>query len=225
MRMPSSSARSCSSCSRFSSVEGLQRHEPLERRAAIGVHAEVMVERALAVGRGGAREVERPQPARHAGRRADHLDQLGLVRSPRLRDHGGDGGDVAAPCPAAGRRQSRTRRGSMAGRSPCRLRMISKSPSGSTRLTASNTRSEPETWSGARHDRLAAGLAHGRHDLLGVGCDHHPADLGRHGAPPHVHDHRLAGDVDQRLARQPRGLHAGGNDDERALHEALRGCR
>ena len=56
---------------------------------------------------------------------------------------------------------------------------------------------------GARHDRLAAGLAHGRHDLLGVGGHDHPAHLGRHGAAPDVHDHRLAVDVGQRLARQP----------------------
>ena len=30
----------------------------------------------------------------------------------------------------------------------------------------------------------------------------------------HVHDHRQAGDVGERLARQPARRHAGGNEDE-----------
>ena len=42
---------------------GRQRDEALERRAAIGVEADVVIERAVAVRRGGAGEIERAQPA------------------------------------------------------------------------------------------------------------------------------------------------------------------
>ena len=45
MRMPASSARSCSSLSRRSSGEGGSGDEALQRRAAIGVEADVVVER------------------------------------------------------------------------------------------------------------------------------------------------------------------------------------
>ena len=45
MRMPASSARNCSSRSRFSSGEGGKRDKALQRGAAIGVEADVMIER------------------------------------------------------------------------------------------------------------------------------------------------------------------------------------
>ena len=107
-----------------------------------------MVERTLAVGRGRAREVERPQPA--AARAVGvptTFTELGLVRlAPAVITAA-----MVAMCGALvlqGRQAVADEAGSMVGRSPCRLRMISKSPSGSMRLTASNTRSEPEAWSG-----------------------------------------------------------------------------
>ena len=86
------------------------------------------------------------------------------------------------------------------------------------RLTASNTRSEPDGVVGARHDGLAAGGPNRSQDLLRVGRDDHAAGLGRHGAAPHVHDHRLAIDIGQRLAGQPGRLHARGNDDQGLRH-------
>ena len=51
-------------------------------------------------------------------------------------------------------------------------------------------------------------------DLGGVGGDRDPADLGGFGAAQHVDDHRQAGDVQQRLARQAGGGHAGGNQHQ-----------
>ena len=48
MRMPASSARSCSSRSRISSGDGGRLDEALQGLAAIGVEADVVVERPLA---------------------------------------------------------------------------------------------------------------------------------------------------------------------------------
>ena len=56
---PSSSARSCSSFSRCSSGEGGAAAEPLQRRAAVGVDADVLPDRPVAVEHR-AGEVERP---------------------------------------------------------------------------------------------------------------------------------------------------------------------
>ena len=71
---------------------------------------------------------------------------------------------------------------------------------------------------GAGHDRAPAGLAHRRLDLGQIGRDHDRADRGRLGPAQHVHDHRLPGDVGERLARQPGRGHAGGNQDENIGH-------
>jgi hypothetical protein len=71
---------------------------------------------------------------------------------------------------------------------------------------------------GPRHDGLAARLADGGDDVLRIGGNHHAPGIRRGGAAPHAHDHGLAADVDQGLTRQAGGLHAGRNDDERALH-------
>ena len=190
MRMPSSSARSCSSCSRFSSARRLQRNEPLERGASVGIHAEVMVERAVAVGRGRAREVERPQPAGHGGRRADDLDRVGSVRSPGFVITAAMVAMSAPPCRAGARGRRATMPGSSVGRSPCRLRMNSKSPVGIDAADGLEHAVGARDVVGARHDGFAACRAHGRHDLasLSVATTTRPA-LGRHGAPPHMHDH------------------------------------
>ena len=93
MRMPASSARNCSSFSRCSSGEGGSFDEPLQRGAAIGIKADVMIERPVAGGRGGAGEIERAQAARR-DRRADHLDHVRIGALLRLADLGGEGGDV-----------------------------------------------------------------------------------------------------------------------------------
>ena len=60
---------------------GRQRDEALQRRAAIGVEADMMVARPVAVGRGGAGEIQRAQPAR-ADRRADRLHHVRVRCAP-----------------------------------------------------------------------------------------------------------------------------------------------
>ena len=82
IRMPASSARSCSSFSRLFQRRGRQRDEALQRRAAIGVEADVMVARPLALGRGGAGEIQRAQPARATAspRPSPHWDWCVLRR-------------------------------------------------------------------------------------------------------------------------------------------------
>ena len=60
----------------------------------------------------------------------------------------------------------------------------------------------------------------GRHhgcDLRRVGCDRHPADLRGFRPAQHMDDHRNPGDVQQRLAGQPCGCHAGGNQHQSAV--------
>jgi hypothetical protein len=67
---------------------------------------------------------------------------------------------------------------------------------------------------GSRHYRLSAGLLHAGGDRFGVGRNYDGADFGRLRPPHHMHDHRLARDVGQRLAGQARGTHAGRNDNQ-----------
>ena len=73
---------------------------------------------------------------------------------------------------------------------------------------------------GAGHHRASAGLVHHRFDLRRIGRHHHRADGGGFGAPQHMHDHRLAGDVGERFARQAGRGHAGGNDNKNVSHRS-----
>ena len=66
-----------------------------------------------------------------------------------------------------------------------------------------------EGCSGAGHHRLAAMGGHDRGDLRRIGCHRDPADAGGLGAPHHMHDHRQARDIGERLAGQAGGGHAG----------------
>ena len=71
---------------------------------------------------------------------------------------------------------------------------------------------------GSRHHRAAAGFIHNRGDLRRVGRDHHRAEFGGLRAAQDMHDHRLAGDIGKRFARQPACGHAGGNEDKNIGH-------
>ena len=84
--------------------------------------------------------------------------------------------------------------------------MVAISPSGSSRETASNMRSEPLAWSGPCHQGLAAGKADCLADGLIVGDHHHGTAFGLDRAAPDMDDHGLAGDIGERLVRQPCGL-------------------
>jgi hypothetical protein len=66
---------------------------------------------------------------------------------------------------------------------------------------------------GPRHHRAAAGLFHASQDRLGIGRNHNGSDISGLGAPQHMHNHRLAGDVGERFAGQPGGGQAGRNQD------------
>ena len=69
---------------------------------------------------------------------------------------------------------------------------------------------------GARHHGFAAMGCHGGRDFGRVGGDRHAADSGRLRPAQHMDDHRQAADIGQRLAGQPRGGHAGGNQHQSA---------
>ena len=56
---------------------------------------------------------------------------------------------------------------------------------------------------GARHQGFAAGKPHRLADGLVVGDHHHRPAFGLDGAAPDMDDHGLAGDVGERLVRQP----------------------
>ena len=67
---------------------------------------------------------------------------------------------------------------------------------------------------GAGHDRFAAMGCHDGRDLRRVGGDRDAADSGGLGPAQHMDDHRQAGDIQQRLAGQAGGGHAGGNQHQ-----------
>ena len=116
MRMPASSARSCSSFSRCLQRRRRQRHEALQRRAAVGIDADVMIERALAVRRGGAGEIERAQPSWRPSGVPTTFTTLGSVRS-SSRVISAAMVAISAACPRAARgRRGRARDRASAGR-------------------------------------------------------------------------------------------------------------
>ena len=215
MRMPASSARNCSSFSRCSSGEGGSVDEALQRRAAIGVEADVMIERPVAGRRGGAGEIERAQPAAARPASRPPSPRSGLVRSSVSHDLGRQRGDVDRRIGERRERGARCRPGSMRRQvalhvddDVVRGRPDRRMPS------ASKMRSEPETWSARVMTARPPAFSTAAAMASRIGRDHHRADPGRLGAPQHMHDHRHAGDIGQRLAGQPGRGHAGRNQDQ-----------
>ena len=100
------------------------------------------------------------------------------------------------------------------GRSPWTLTTMPQRPSGSALASASKIRSDPETWS-ARviTARPPAFSTQAKIASESVATTTAPAPAA-FGAPQHMHDHRRAGDVGQRLAGQPGRGHPGRNHDE-----------
>ena len=72
---------------------GRQLDEALEGGAAVGIEPDVMVERPLPVGRGGAGEIERAQPGRRRPASRPTFTTFGLSRS-SVADLGGERRDV-----------------------------------------------------------------------------------------------------------------------------------
>src|SRR5205085_2535056 len=77
----------------FFESRGGELDEALERGAPIGVKPDVMIERPLTRGRGGAGEIERAQAPPAEGR-ADDLHDVRVGALGRIADLGRDGGDV-----------------------------------------------------------------------------------------------------------------------------------
>jgi hypothetical protein len=68
----------------------------------------------------------------------------------------------------------------------------------------------------AGHDGFTAVSFHRGRDLRRVGGDRHAADLRGIGLAQDMDDHRQAGNVEERLVRQARRGHAGGNQHQGA---------
>jgi hypothetical protein len=71
---------------------------------------------------------------------------------------------------------------------------------------------------GAREHGVAAGRLDGVRYGGRVRRHRHRPDPGLHGAPPDMHDHRLAEDLGKRLVRQARRRKAGRDEDDGIGH-------
>ena len=158
----------------------------------------MMVERPVARGRGGAGEIERMQPAGH-DQSAHHLDHVRIGALLRFVDLGGQGRDI--DCGIVERHQ---RRRDVGWRDRRQIALHIDDNSRPTFWIDHTERLENAIGAGRvigpGHDGPPAGLFHSRGDDLVVAGHHDWAELGRLGAPEHLHDHRQAGDIGQRLA-------------------------
>ena len=143
------------------------------------------------------------------------LTTLGSARFRRIGDRRHQGRDVdgrdrpAAPAPP------RTSAGSSVGRSPCRLTTTSCRPA--DRRSTAPRRCGPsptDDRGGSARPVPPAAFTASAISALGAGDDHR-ADVRLHRPPPDLHDHRLAADVGERLAGQPRRRHARRDEDDR----------
>ncbi len=88
-------------------------------------------------------------------------------------------------------------------------------PSGSSSASAACTRSDPDGSAGSVSTARPPAARTAVGDFRVATGDGHRADPGLPPTFQHMHDHRLAVDIGQRLAGQARGGHAGGDDDDR----------
>ena len=119
---------------------------------------------------------------------------------------------------SSGASAARRSAGAMVGRSPCTLTTISRRPSRIDHAERLEDAVGAGRVVGPRHHRPAAGLFHSRGDGLVVGGHHDPAEPAASARRQHMHDHRLAGDIGQRLAGQPGRGHAGRDQDDGVGH-------
>jgi len=191
--------------------------------AAVGVEADVMVERPLARGRRGAGEVERAQPARR-DLAPHHLDHVRVRPLVRVGDHGGEGGDVHG---RIGQRQDRGRDGARVDGRQITLHVDDD-------VVAAVRVQDLEGFEdavraggvvGAGEHRLPAGARHRLGDGRRVRGHGDRAEAGLDGAAPDMHDHGLAADIGERLVGQARRGKARGDEDDRVGHGAQRRFR
>src|SRR6516164_1897176 len=193
-----------------------QRHETRERRAAKGVKADMMIERPLAGGRRGAGEIKRAQPPR-SNPGADEFHHVGVGALLRPRDLGRQRGDVDR---GIGERSDRGR--DVGGRKRGQVALHIDDDGAAPLRVGDLERLEDAIGArdviGARHYGAAAGFLDTGGDHVRIGRDHDLPEPRGLRAAQHVHDHRLARDVEQRLARKPGRSHARGDDNENVGH-------
>ena len=177
-----------------------------------------MIERPVAPGRGGAGEIKRAQPRRR-DRRAHHFDDIGIDPLGSHFDLGRQRRDIDG---GVGERQER--RADRRGLDRRQVALHVDDDFGAALRIDLAERLEDAVGAGGvirrGHHRAAAGLIHSRGDFRRVGRDHDRADIGGLRAAQDMHDHRLAGDIGKRFAREPGRGHAGGNQDENIGHRA-----
>ena len=75
---------------------------------------------------------------------------------------------------------------------------------------------------GPRHQGLTAGEQDRVAHRLGVGGNHHRPAIGLDRAAPDMHDHRLAGDIGERLVGEPGRFQSCRDDDKAVGHSQVR---
>ena len=161
-----------------------------------------------------AAEVKRAANGGAFGEGDRHLDDIGIVALARVADRRHQGGDIDRQGSASGR-ERRPHQGGIE-----RRQIALQVDDDIVAAIGIDVGQGLEDAIGAGRvigigqHRPPAGDVDGVRDLpLGAGDDHR-ADVGLDGAPPDMHDHRLAVDVGQRLAGQAGRRHAGGHDDD-----------
>ena len=192
-----------------------QLHEALQRRAAVGVEADMVVARPVAMRGGGAGEIQGAHPP-PAERRTHRLHHIGVEALFLGVDLGRQRRDID--------RGIGKRRQHVADILRRNGREIALQIDHDFRLTARIERfgglEDPVRSGrviGARHDGFAAMCLHHLRDLGRVGGDRNPADGGLLRPAQHMDDHGQPGDIQQRLVRQPRRGHAGRNQHQNAV--------
>ncbi len=212
MRMPASSARSCSRLSRRSSGLAAARRKR-QRRAPVGVDADMVPARPVAPRDRHPGEIQRRRDGAAAVEGAGGLHDRGSGRLLVRIDRRHQRGDIES------RIGQRRQHGAQVDRRDTRQIALQVDHDVVPPLRIQFRQRRVHPVGAARQRRIgqhrdAARRAHRVGDLRIAAGHGDRADIRLPPAVQHMHDHRPAMDVGQRLARQPRGGHAGGNDDD-----------
>ena len=213
--MPASSARSCSRFSRRSSGALRQRDETRQRGAAEGIDADMVPARPVAPGdRQRGRNTAPAQP-RGRGRTRRRPSRPTACSPPHPTRSARPAWRCRMPDrPAAPARRAVARAGWSAGRpagSPPR-RAGRADPARRARHARGRSRAAASDRSCTARPPPAAPRRRSPHRRRPPRRDRYRPPRPR---SQHVHDHRLAVDIGERLARQAGGRHAGRDDDDR----------
>ncbi len=196
--------------------------EPAQGGALERIDADMVVESALAVRRARAGEIERAARSPPTSQATTGLTTLGLSCSASSSILAAR---VAISAPVAGQRVDDGADGVRIERRqvrPCRLTTTSCSSSDRPPGGLQKSGPSPRAGRGAVRTRAAAAASTRPDDfVLGGGPPRRARPRPRPPAPD-AHDHGQSRDIGQRLARKPRGGHAGGDQDD-GLHGDLPG--